>query len=441
MPNAVHPRVDSISPRRARWRALAGALLGATAIAGCARESASSGTSTPPRAAVRAGTGPTDPDGTRPALEERDPSAPRHAKPPRLVLAFGGDVIAHDALRVAAARADHRDAAGRSLNDSGYGALIAAIAPAVRGADLAFANLESPVTPRELRRGEMIFHADEPLLAAVARAGFHVVSVASNHALDKGAAASHRHARRREPPQARRGWRQQERCETPARRASPQRADHAIRRPRAHARDELPRSRPSAEPVGLHARGGTAQASGGKRARRARRRHRLAPLGQRSTTARRRRIDAAHRLVRGRRRPRDRASSASSSASSACQHGGGARCVTYSLGNLLSNQGYAFDPRTGKQADGDTRDAAVPSSSPGATTAPGRIADAAAVPLWTDHSAGGDITSSRRRHDARASASACRSRSSTRERRCAPLSQPPARLSSGRRFGGGAIAP
>ncbi|MBX3198145.1 MAG: CapA family protein [Labilithrix sp.] len=395
MPNAVHPRVDSISPRRARWRALAGALLGATAIAGCARESASSGTSTPPRAAVRAGTGPTDPDGTRPALEERDPSAPRHAKPPRLVLAFGGDVIAHDALRVAAARADHRDAAGRSLNDSGYGALIAAIAPAVRGADLAFANLESPVTPRELRRGEMIFHADEPLLAAVARAGFHVVSVANNHALDQGRggladtlAAANRHGL----VAVGAGETMRDACAPRVATRSGIAIAVLARTLVMNFRDPPERGSPSvcmlAEgPLKRQAR--EARAAGADVV--------IASLhwgNEYDRAPRREQIDAAHRLVeagvdlvighhphvlqRVERVPK---------------RDGRSALVAYSLGNLLSNQGYAFDPRTGKQADGDTRDAAVlrvvvARRDDGAV----EIADAAAVPLWTDHSAGGDIT-------------------------------------------------
>lgn len=395
MPNAVHPRVDSISPRRARWRALAGALLGATAIAGCARESASSGTSTPPRAAVRAGTGPTDPDGTRPALEERDPSAPRHAKPPRLVLAFGGDVIAHDALRVAAARADHRDAAGRSLNDSGYGALIAAIEPAVRGADLAFANLESPVTPRELRRGEMIFHADEPLLAAVARAGFHVVSVANNHALDQGRggladtlAAASRHGL----VAVGAGGTMREACAPRVVTRSGIAIAVLARTLVMNFHDPPERERPSvcmlAEgPLKRQVR--EARAAGAELV--------IASLhwgNEYDRAPRREQIDAAHRLVeagvdlvighhphvlqRVERVPR---------------RDGRDALVAYSLGNLLSNQGYAFDPRTGKEADGDTRDAAVlrvvvARRDDGAIA----IADATAVPLWTDHSAGGDIT-------------------------------------------------
>lgn len=51
-----------------------------------------------------------------------------------------------------------------------------------RGADLAFANLESPVTPgRAIANSEMIFRTDPEVVPELARAGFDVVSLANNH--------------------------------------------------------------------------------------------------------------------------------------------------------------------------------------------------------------------------------------------------------------------
>lgn len=103
-----------------------------------------------------------------------------------IVLAFGGDVIAHEAIRASAARADERDADGGTKNHAGYGAMLAAARASLRDADFAFVNLESPVTERQARRGPMIFHAEEAMLGALAEAGVGVVSVANNHAYDQG---------------------------------------------------------------------------------------------------------------------------------------------------------------------------------------------------------------------------------------------------------------
>jgi len=66
--------------------------------------------------------------------------------------------------------------------------------------------------------------------------------------------------------------------------------------------------------------------------------------------------------------------------------------IAYSLGNLLSNQAFAFDPSVGREADGDTRDAAVLR----VAVARGedgvvRVEEASAIPLWTHHTAEGDI--------------------------------------------------
>jgi len=70
----------------------------------------------------------------------------------------------------------------------GWDALFAPLAPALRAADLAFANLEFPVGQRdwvEPGRSEEFFH-DAEVAAALVRAGVQVVSLANNHLMDCG---------------------------------------------------------------------------------------------------------------------------------------------------------------------------------------------------------------------------------------------------------------
>lgn len=62
---------------------------------------------------------------------------------------------------------------------------FARLAPLVRRADLAFCNLESPLTGRALRFPRVNALVGAPTMAAaLARAGFDVVSLANNHAID-----------------------------------------------------------------------------------------------------------------------------------------------------------------------------------------------------------------------------------------------------------------
>lgn len=94
---------------------------------------------------------------------------------PRLSLAAIGDVGAIGALR-------------RRMAAAGPDAPFAALRPHAAAADLAFANLEFPVGERAwVREGraDEFFH-DAAVPAALARAGFRVVSLANNHMLDCG---------------------------------------------------------------------------------------------------------------------------------------------------------------------------------------------------------------------------------------------------------------
>lgn len=94
---------------------------------------------------------------------------------PRLSLAAVGDVGIVGSARARAAA-------------EGGDAPFAALAPLVRAADLAFANLEFPVGEsawvRDGRSGEFFHDAGVP--AALVRAGFRVVSLANNHMMDCG---------------------------------------------------------------------------------------------------------------------------------------------------------------------------------------------------------------------------------------------------------------
>ena len=70
----------------------------------------------------------------------------------------------------------------------GYDAALASLAPSLRVADLAFANLEFPVgEPGWVEPGRSTeFWHDAEVLPALARAGVGVVSIANNHTMDCG---------------------------------------------------------------------------------------------------------------------------------------------------------------------------------------------------------------------------------------------------------------
>jgi hypothetical protein len=107
----------------------------------------------------------------------------------RVRVAAVGDVLVTRVVRDSAAVADHRDGE-RSLNFGGYGPLFAGVAPDLRDADIAFANLETPVVPRPQSDPSRprLFHAPPALLGALRAAGITVVSLANNHIYDQGQA-------------------------------------------------------------------------------------------------------------------------------------------------------------------------------------------------------------------------------------------------------------
>lgn len=98
-----------------------------------------------------------------------------------------GDLLLHGAVKESAAAANERGPDGRSRNNEGYDALFAGVAPALRQADLAFANLETPVAPRTDRGSRpFVFNAPAALLPALRQAGIGLVSFANNHVYDQG---------------------------------------------------------------------------------------------------------------------------------------------------------------------------------------------------------------------------------------------------------------
>jgi len=73
--------------------------------------------------------------------------------------------------------------------EAGLAGLWSDVEPLLRGADIAFANLETPVAPRTGQPGRPFqFNGPEGLPAALRASGFTVLATANNHAYDQGAA-------------------------------------------------------------------------------------------------------------------------------------------------------------------------------------------------------------------------------------------------------------
>ncbi|WNG43449.1 CapA family protein [Archangium minus] len=110
--------------------------------------------------------------------------------PQRVELVFGGDVIPHGEVKEAAAdhaRVDSGDAGpARSRNNEGWDHVFGPLANALRSADVAMVNLETPVSGDPLAStGPLRFDAPSAMLHALAVAGVDVVSLANNHAFDQ----------------------------------------------------------------------------------------------------------------------------------------------------------------------------------------------------------------------------------------------------------------
>lgn len=102
-------------------------------------------------------------------------------------IAAVGDLLMHEAVKESARAADRRGDDGASQNHAGFDALFEDVAPRLRQADLAFANLETPIAPRTGRGSRaFVFNAPPELLPALRHAGIGLVSFANNHVYDQG---------------------------------------------------------------------------------------------------------------------------------------------------------------------------------------------------------------------------------------------------------------
>ena len=100
--------------------------------------------------------------------------------PPRVSLAFTGDIVAHRAVNRYAARPD---------GSYDYAGMFDNIAPLLQSFDLAICHLEQPVSPDEnVIIPPMQLSVAAQIAPAIAAAGYDRCSTASNHSLDRGTA-------------------------------------------------------------------------------------------------------------------------------------------------------------------------------------------------------------------------------------------------------------
>lgn len=124
------------------------------------------------------------PDGARVvAAPTGPPAAPSPQRPTRLTVVAAGDLLVHEALADQAAT----DGAAAGTGEPDFTAVLAAVAPVLRSADLAICHLEQPLAePDGPFTGWPLFSAPPQLADAAADAGFDTCSTASNHSLDTG---------------------------------------------------------------------------------------------------------------------------------------------------------------------------------------------------------------------------------------------------------------
>lgn len=119
---------------------------------------------------------PSMPATAPPAVAASEEPASRELGSVRIVAT--GDLLLHKAVQ---------DAAGDDAE--GYARLLAAVKPLIEPADIAFANLETPIAPKSGKPvAPLEFNTSPALLAALRSTGFDVVSFANNHVYDQGRA-------------------------------------------------------------------------------------------------------------------------------------------------------------------------------------------------------------------------------------------------------------
>lgn len=99
---------------------------------------------------------------------------PGEPLPPPFTLALVGDVMLGRGVALALAQ--------------DWEAAFAEVAPILQEADLAFGNLESPLTTARLQSAGHDLRAEPEAASALGMAGFDVLSLANNHSLDAGEA-------------------------------------------------------------------------------------------------------------------------------------------------------------------------------------------------------------------------------------------------------------
>jgi hypothetical protein len=152
------------------------ALLAALTLAGCA--------GTPHRRADE-GVPPCRPAATAPPTAAGE--EPHVRIRGEVEVAAVGDVLMHGAVKEAAEVLDRKGEDGVSTNHGGYGALFDGVREELSRADLAFANLETPIAARPPHTPRpFVFNAPAVLIPALREAGVDVVSFANNHVYDQG---------------------------------------------------------------------------------------------------------------------------------------------------------------------------------------------------------------------------------------------------------------
>ena len=109
-------------------------------------------------------------------------AGPASSAPASFTLVATGDVLIHQ---------EHQLASGARRPDGSYDfvPVMAAVAPIIRGADLAICHFETPVAPAGgPYRGYPSFAVQPQIISALKTTGFDECSTASNHSLDDGTA-------------------------------------------------------------------------------------------------------------------------------------------------------------------------------------------------------------------------------------------------------------
>ncbi len=118
-----------------------------------------------------------------PDQQPPQPSADDWGKNESLVtFAAVGDLLMHQAVKDAAAQA-----ATQGIGNQGYDVLWNDLQDELSQVDIAFANLETPISPTNPKgTGAFLFNADPIVLKSLQSLGIDLVSFANNHAYDQG---------------------------------------------------------------------------------------------------------------------------------------------------------------------------------------------------------------------------------------------------------------